>query len=560
MCGIVGYIGSRQCRELLLAGLEKLEYRGYDSAGVSILSDDRIHSVRAVGNLANLRAAVALPQNAPEQTGGAVATAEADGSIGIGHTRWATHGRVTEANAHPHFDTADRVHIVLNGIVENHVALRDRLAAAGADFTSETDAEVVAHLISHHYDGDLDRRRPRRLRGAPRPLRVRRDDRRRARRHRRRAQGVPAGHRRRRRRAVHRLRDPRLPRRDAQHPADRGRRDRRPARRRRRLHDVRRPADRARDRPRSTGTRTTAEKGGYETFTLKEIYEQPEAIAETVADRLPGNGVIDLGDIGVTDDELRDARRIIVVACGTSYHAGLVGRYAIEEWARVPVEMDIASEYRYRNPVLERGRHRRSASPSPARRLDTLAAMRLARERGAKVIARHERDGLAGHARLRRRPVHARRARDRRRGDEDVRRPGRGDVPARAAARAAARHAAGRPDRRARRRAALAAAQGVRAARDGRREGHRDRRALVRRGLLPLPRPPRRAADLPRGRAQAQGDLLHPDRRLRGRRDEARPDRAARREDAGRDASRPTRPCSTRSSRTSPRCAPAAPT
>src|SRR5918999_5338702 len=148
MCGIVGYVGGRPCRDLLIAGLEKLEYRGYDSAGLSILVDGRIESVRAVGNLSFLRRAV-------NGDGGAVALAEADGTTGIGHTRWATHGRVSHDNAHPHFDTAERVHIVLNGIVENHVELRDRLSAAGAEFTSETDAEVVAHLIAGHYDGDL---------------------------------------------------------------------------------------------------------------------------------------------------------------------------------------------------------------------------------------------------------------------------------------------------------------------------------------------------------------------------------------------------------------------
>src|SRR3954454_2319769 len=151
MCGIVGYVRGRPSRELLLAGLEKLEYRGYDSAGVSVLKGDRIDSVRAVGNLSFLREAVAAQTNGD----GGVAMATAEASTGIGHTRWATHGRVTEANAHPHFDTEDRIHIVLNGIVENHQELRQRLLDAGAEFTSETDAEVVAHLISLHYQGDL---------------------------------------------------------------------------------------------------------------------------------------------------------------------------------------------------------------------------------------------------------------------------------------------------------------------------------------------------------------------------------------------------------------------
>src|SRR3954452_3809191 len=150
MCGIVGYVGERPCRELLLAGLERLEYRGYDSAGLSLLEDGQIESVRAVGNLQFLKDALA-----EQAAAGNVATAESHATTGIGHTRWATHGRVTEANAHPHYDNEDRVHIVLNGIVENFSQLRAQLQADGADFTSETDAEVVAHLIARRYDGDL---------------------------------------------------------------------------------------------------------------------------------------------------------------------------------------------------------------------------------------------------------------------------------------------------------------------------------------------------------------------------------------------------------------------
>src|ERR687898_875838 len=150
MCGIVGYVGGRPCRDLLIAGLQKLEYRGYDSAGISLLVDGRIETVRAVGNLANLRRAVT------EANGnGAVAVADAPSTIGLAHTRWATHGRVTEQNAHPHGDCEDRIHIVLNGIVENHADLRRELEAEGHRFSSETDAEIVAHLIERHDDGDL---------------------------------------------------------------------------------------------------------------------------------------------------------------------------------------------------------------------------------------------------------------------------------------------------------------------------------------------------------------------------------------------------------------------
>jgi glutamine---fructose-6-phosphate transaminase (isomerizing) len=155
MCGIVGYVGSREARPLLMTGLEKLEYRGYDSAGISVLDGDRIDAVRAVGNLTALRAALDRNGTA-ERKAAAVAVADPPPpATGIGHTRWATHGRVTEANAHPHFDTADRIHIVVNGIVENYVALKDRLIEQGARFTSETDAEVIAHLVAQHNQGDL---------------------------------------------------------------------------------------------------------------------------------------------------------------------------------------------------------------------------------------------------------------------------------------------------------------------------------------------------------------------------------------------------------------------
>ena len=182
MCGIVGYVGQRPCRDLLIAGLEKLEYRGYDSAGISLLADGEIDTVRAVGNLANLRAAVGLDADHPVTEGdGAVAVAAPPATIGLGHTRWATHGRVTEENAHPHGDCSDSVHIVLNGIVENHAELRRELTDQGHVFSSETDAEIVAHLIEKHYDGDLTDGRARRLRRPARPLRLRRHARRRTR-------------------------------------------------------------------------------------------------------------------------------------------------------------------------------------------------------------------------------------------------------------------------------------------------------------------------------------------------------------------------------------------
>src|SRR3954471_15019425 len=372
MCGIIGYVGSRECRDLLLEGLQRLEYRGYDSAGLSLVTNGAIGSVHAVGNLQNLRDAVA-------QSNGHL-----KGSTGIGHTRWATHGRVTEANAHPHWDTSERFHIVLNGIVENWTELRERLRAQGAEFTSETDAEVVAHLIASHFKGDLveavrlaynDLRghyafvamsadEPDVLVGARKecPLVVGLGEGESFI-----ASAIPAFLAETRR--VQLIENGEIV---AVGPEGTRFIDADGAAVEREVEEV-------------DWDEEAAEKGGYETFMLKEIHEQPEAVAETVADRLAG-GAVDLGDIGISDEELAGLRRIIVVACGTSYHAGLVGRYAIEWWSRLPVEMDIASEFRYRNPVIDERDLVVGISQS-GETADTLAAMRLARERGAKVLA-----------------------------------------------------------------------------------------------------------------------------------------------------------------------------
>ena len=393
MCGIVGYVGARPSRELLLSGLERLEYRGYDSAGVSLLGDGGLESVRAVGNLSSLREAVTAGALAPAGAGGGgsaapgprAAAAGQEPTAGIGHTRWATHGRVTEANAHPHSSTDDRVHIVLNGIVENHRELRRRLEGLGARFTSETDAEVVAHLIAHHYEGDLTEavRRacgevrghfafvaacaddPELLVGARNecPLVI----------------GVGEGEHFIASAIAAFLGETRR----VQLVGDGEIVSIRPGRAE--FFDLSgNPLER--EATVVDWDEDAAEKGGFETFMLKEIHEQPDAVAETLVDRLPAGGAIDLNGIGVSDDELRELRRIAIVACGTSYHAALVGRYAIEEWARLPVEMDIASEFRYRNPVIDERDLVIGISQS-GETADTLAAMRLARRRGAKVMA-----------------------------------------------------------------------------------------------------------------------------------------------------------------------------
>jgi len=387
MCGIVGYVGPRKVRPLLMAGLEKLEYRGYDSAGISVLAGDRVDAIRAVGNLSALRSAIDAREAQQAVSGAAVAVAERpQPETGIGHTRWATHGRVTEENAHPHYDTTDSVHIVVNGIVENYIALKVRLVEGGAVFTSETDAEVIAHLVAHHYEGDLleavqraygelrghyafvamNAREPGVLVGARKecPLVIGRGEGEQFI-----ASAVPAFLN--ETRHVQFIGDDELvvlrpdgvefftP---AGEPLE---------------HEI----------VEIEWDAEQAEKQGFETFMLKEIHEQADAVAETIGERAARGWGIDLGDLGPIDDALLTRlQRVVIVACGTAYHAGLIGRYAIEQWARVPVEVDIASEYRYRNPVVGPDDLVIGISQS-GETADTLAAMRTARAAGATVLA-----------------------------------------------------------------------------------------------------------------------------------------------------------------------------
>jgi glutamine---fructose-6-phosphate transaminase (isomerizing) len=386
MCGIVGYVGNRPAQDLILGGLRKLEYRGYDSAGISLIADGEIDSVRAVGNLDNLVSAVAAAHDADA----AVAVATRPATTGIGHTRWATHGKVNEVNAHPHFDTTDRVHVVVNGIVENYVALRRRLKERGAVFTSETDAEVIAHLVAHH----MSTSRPPSLLAAVQA-----------------AFSELVGH---YAFVAMSLGEPDVlvgARKECPLIIGRGENEgflasavpaflehTRHAQELLNGEIVELRADGARifdaegnevDRPLTeiTWDEETAEKAGFATFMLKEIHEQADAIAETVYDRASEGDRIVLDDEGVLSDELlRGIERITVVACGTSYHAGLIGSYAIEEWAQVPVTMAIASEFRYRR-LLVGPKDLVVGITQSGETADTLAAMRAAREGGATVLA-----------------------------------------------------------------------------------------------------------------------------------------------------------------------------
>jgi glutamine---fructose-6-phosphate transaminase (isomerizing) len=370
MCGIIGYVGEREAKPLLLQGLKRLEYRGYDSAGIALREDERLDYVRAVGNLENL-----------------VAAAGPNGSTsrhGLGHTRWATHGGVTEQNAHPlaGCDSA-KLAIVLNGIVENYRELKTQLEAEGHTFTSETDAEVVVHLLEREYDGDLTAAlvrvfpqleghfsivamhhdHPDLLAGARHqtPLVV----------------GVGEGEMFIASSVAAFLSETRR----AYFPVDGEIVEITPAGARflvdgaeveRELEDIQ-------------WDQEVAEKGGFETFMLKEIYEQPEAVAETIGDRVRGHNLV-LDALAMTELEVQNLRRVVIVACGTAYHAAVVGRYVIEEWARVPVEPDIASEWIYRNPVLSKDTLVIGISQSGETR-DTVNAVKLARELGARTLA-----------------------------------------------------------------------------------------------------------------------------------------------------------------------------
>jgi glutamine---fructose-6-phosphate transaminase (isomerizing) len=371
VCGIIGYVGQRACKDLLLQGLERLEYRGYDSAGLALLEDGALDYDRAVGNLQVLK----------KQAGsnGSQAT------TGLGHTRWATHGAVNMQNAHPLTGCDEgKLAIVLNGIVENYRELKGSLESEGHTFRTETDAEVVVHLIERHYKGDLleaTREAYRELEGHFAFVVVHHD-------HPDELVGA-------------RLQCPLLvgvgdgemffasmaaafigETRSIQLIED--------------GEVVSITPDGARFVCVEDGElerevievdwdMEAAEKSGYETFMLKEIYEQPEAVAETLGDRVR-HGTLVLESLGMTEEQLRNLRRIVIVAAGTSYHAGVVGRYMIEEWARLPVEPDIASEWIYRNPVLSKDTLVIGISQSGESR-DTVNAIKLARDLGARTLA-----------------------------------------------------------------------------------------------------------------------------------------------------------------------------
>ena len=373
MCGIIGYVGNRACKPLLLRALQRLEYRGYDSAGIVLREEGGLEYIRAVGNLQHLIEAAG--SNGSEST------------HGLGHTRWATHGKVVVENAHPLTGCDEReIAVVLNGIIENYRELRASLIEDGHVFTTETDAETVAHLIESHYDGDLAeavRRTYRQLEGHFAFVVIHRDNPELIVGTRRQCPlviGVGEGEGFIASNTVAFLSETR----NVQFPDDGDIAVVTPS-------GVTYSSALDGNPPVEHDTividwdEEEAEKGGYETFMLKEIYEQATAVRETLAERIR-YGKLTLEGLGLSDDELRNLRRIVILACGTAYHAGVAGRYVIEEWARVPVEHDIASEWRYRNPVLDKNTLVIGISQSGETR-DTIEAMVLARRQGARTMA-----------------------------------------------------------------------------------------------------------------------------------------------------------------------------
>jgi glucosamine--fructose-6-phosphate aminotransferase (isomerizing) len=375
MCGIVGYVGNKQVVPVILDGLRKLEYRGYDSAGIAVVDEGHQLDIRrAEGKLRNLEEAIRLKP--------------LDGTYGIGHTRWATHGRPTEENAHPHRDCTGRVVVVHNGIIENYLQLKDRLRARDHQFVTETDTEVVAHLVEEYLraDDSFERavqRAVRDLRGifalsiisTDEPdtiIAVR--------------QGPPVviglgdgeyfvasdippilQH----TRDVFFLGDGEIAvlTRDSVRVTDFD-------------GDIREP-----HQQRITWDPIMAEKGGFKHFMLKEIYEQPRAVRDTVQGRVSlDTGRVYLEQMNITEAEFKAFDRVLVAACGTSWHAGLAGKYMLEQLARVPVEVDYASEFRYRDPVIDERTLLVVISQS-GETADTIAALRGAKERGARVLS-----------------------------------------------------------------------------------------------------------------------------------------------------------------------------
>jgi len=375
MCGIVGYVGEKQALSVVVDGLRRLEYRGYDSAGIAVVSEGSLETRKKAGKLANLESLLGedpLPQS----------------TIGIGHTRWATHGGPTDANAHPHVSEDGKVAVIHNGIIENFAELRAELSSRGVTLRSETDTEVVAHLLAEVLPStnmnlaDAMRQVCRQLSGAFTLVAVHSD-----------VPDVVVGARRNSPLVVGRGDGENFLASDVaafiahtRHAVELGQDQ---------VVELRSESITVTDfdgQPAPTveyevtWDASAAEKGGYETFMAKEIAEQPKAVADTLLGRVDAQGQLKLDEMRLSEEQLLEIDKVVVIACGTAYHAGMVAKYALEHWTRVPCEVELASEFRYRDPVVG-PRTLVIAISQSGETMDTLMAMRYAREQGAKVLA-----------------------------------------------------------------------------------------------------------------------------------------------------------------------------
>lgn len=372
MCGIVGYIGSDSAKEIIIEGLKKLEYRGYDSSGISLYRNQKIETRKFMGRIANLEAGTADP--------------DFDSTIGIGHTRWATHGAPSDVNAHPHSNGDNTIAVVHNGIIENFMELKEWLTNEhGVTFRSETDTEVIAHLIGIYYDGDLVDavfRSVEKMRGAyaigviaskepDKIVAVRKDSplvaglgegcnfi----------ASDIPALLKHVRKIYLIENNETVVLTRDDVKIYNQDR------------QEIKREVFHV------TWDASSAEKEGYDHFMLKEIYEQPKAILDTLNRRLTDDGMVKLDGIRLSKEDIESYHKVYIVACGTAYHAGLVGKHIIEKFAKIPVEVDVASEFRYRDPFVDDHTLFIAISQS-GETLDTLAALREAKRKGARILS-----------------------------------------------------------------------------------------------------------------------------------------------------------------------------
>ncbi len=371
MCGIVGYIGGDQAAPILLSGLQKLEYRGYDSAGVAVYNDGGLRVVKSKGRLSVLEGILEGGVTLP-------------GTVGIGHTRWATHGAPSDINSHPQVSDGGKFAVVHNGIIENYLYLKNHLIRRGVEFVSETDTEVVAQMLEHYYQGDVleaIRKVISKVEGSyalgiicadcPEKLfAVRKDSpliigvgegenyi----------ASDVPAILS--RTRDIYRLKDQEIAVLTREGVAFYDQE----------LEPITKEMERVQ------WDVAAAEKGGYEHFMMKEICEQPEALRKTISPRIR-DGQIVLDDITLTREQLQDLKKVFIVACGTSYHVGVVAKYAFERLLQIPLEVDVASEFRYRDPILDDKTLVIIISQS-GETADTLAALRMAKQRGCRILS-----------------------------------------------------------------------------------------------------------------------------------------------------------------------------